>query len=58
MRFPVKTHPVEFVQFAERIFGLSATDTDDLDLVMKVNSFLDHRNPEIVKWPGEMKFAI
>ena len=34
MRFAAKTRPERFAQFSRRIFGLSATDKDDLNLAM------------------------
>ena len=35
MRFAAKARPDRFAQFARRIFGLSATDKDDLSLAME-----------------------
>ena len=34
MRFAAKANPARFVQFAERIFGLSGTGPDDLDCAL------------------------
>jgi alcohol dehydrogenase YqhD (iron-dependent ADH family) len=35
MRFVAKLRPGRFAQFAQRIFGLSASDKDDLSLAME-----------------------
>ena len=35
MRFAAQKHPKKFVQFAERIFGLTAKGADDLDCALK-----------------------
>lgn len=34
MRFAAKANPAKFVQFAERIFGMSATDPEDLECAL------------------------
>jgi alcohol dehydrogenase YqhD (iron-dependent ADH family) len=34
MRFAARANPAKFVQFAERVFGLSATGPDDLDCAL------------------------
>jgi len=42
MRFAAKVRPARFAQFAQRIFGLSATDKDDLTLAMEgIDKFED-----------------
>jgi alcohol dehydrogenase YqhD (iron-dependent ADH family) len=42
MRFAAKARPERFAQFAQRIFGLSATDKDDLGLAMEgIDQFED-----------------
>ena len=42
MRFAAKARPERFAQFAQRIFGLSATDKDDLSLAMEgIDKFED-----------------
>ena len=35
MRFAAKARPAKFVQFAERIFGLRAKNSNDLDCALK-----------------------
>ena len=40
MRFAAKARPAKFVQFAERIFGLKAKNSDDLDCALEgINRF-------------------
>jgi alcohol dehydrogenase len=42
MRFSAKARPERFAQFAQRIFGLSATDKDDMSLAMEgIDKFED-----------------
>ena len=42
MRFAAKARPERFAQFAQRIFGLSATDKDDMSLAMEgIDKFED-----------------
>jgi alcohol dehydrogenase YqhD (iron-dependent ADH family) len=41
MRFAAKARPDRFAQFAERVFGLPATDTDDLSLALEGISKLE-----------------
>ena len=42
MRFAAKARPAKFVQFAERIFGLRAKHSDDLDCALEgINRFED-----------------
>ncbi len=42
MRFAAKARPSRFVQFAQRIFGLSATEKDDMSLAMEaIDKFED-----------------
>uniref|UniRef100_Q3APW4 NADH-dependent butanol dehydrogenase n=1 Tax=Chlorobium chlorochromatii (strain CaD3) TaxID=340177 RepID=Q3APW4_CHLCH len=42
MRFAAQSRPTKFVQFAERVFGLSSKDADDIDVTMEGIERFEH----------------
>jgi len=42
MRFAAQSRPTKFVQFAERVFGLSPKDADDIDVAMEGIERFEH----------------